>query len=129
MRDALSMSRLQGLRDLQGDGERLLCGQRSMAKPLRESFAFDEFQNEESPVSAFSQIVNGRHMRMIELRNNSRFTLETTEPLGVARKLFGKDLDGYVALQLQIARAIHLTHASGAQRSEDFECAQSGSWV
>ena len=43
-----------------------------------------------------------------------RFAREPREPFGIAGERVGQDLDRDVAIELRIARAIHLAHAAGA---------------
>ena len=50
-----------------------------------------------------------------------RFLQEARDAIGIAADRLGQDLDRDVALQLRIARAIHLAHAAGADRVEDLE--------
>src|SRR5262249_43464287 len=46
------------------------------------------------------------------------FLLEARQALGITCGSGGKDLDGHVALQPRVPRAIDLAHASGAQRGQ-----------
>ena len=43
----------------------------------------------------------------------------TGRAFGIGGENFGQDFDRDVAIQLRVVRAIHLTHASGAERSKD----------
>jgi len=42
------------------------------------------------------------------------------EPIGILRESLGQDLDRHLALQVRIARAIHLAHPAGAKGGQDF---------
>ena len=44
--------------------------------------------------------------------------LEARERGGVRREALGKDFDRDVAVELRVARAVDLSHASGAERPE-----------
>ena len=59
-------------------------------------------------------------MGMIKAGNNFGFTFETLAAGGIVREIRGKNLDGNNALQARIPCPIHLAHATGAQRREDF---------
>ena len=63
---------------------------------------------------------------MIQRREHLRFALEARQAIGIARERFGQDFDRDVAIQLRIARAIHLAHAAGADLAGDFIWAESG---
>ena len=57
---------------------------------------------------------------MIQRREGLGFAREPCEPVGVARERVGQDFDRDVAIELRIARAIHLAHAAGTNGGEDF---------
>ena len=44
----------------------------------------------------------------------------------IAGEGFGQDLERDVAIQLRVARAIHLAHAARAERGKDFVRAEAG---
>ena len=50
---------------------------------------------------------------MVQRREQFRLALKAGDAIGIAADGLGKDLEGDVALQLRIARAIHLAHAAG----------------
>ena len=56
---------------------------------------------------------------MVERGEHLRFALEPGESFGVAGEGVRQDLDRDVAIQLGIARAIHLAHAAGPHGGED----------
>ena len=57
---------------------------------------------------------------MRERSDGLRFALEAGAPLRVVRERRRQDLDGDVAAQPRVFRAIHLAHAAGADRGDDF---------
>jgi hypothetical protein len=65
-----------------------------------------------------------RDMRMIEGGEHPRLALEARQPVGVCGKQIGQDLDRDVALKPGVVRAIHFSHASGADSRNDLVCAQ-----
>ena len=70
-------------------------------------------------------------MGMIERGEDFGLALKPREAFAVSRYRFGQHLDRDVALELRIARAIHLTHAAHAERGDDFVRAKaraSGQW-
>ena len=54
------------------------------------------------------------------------FAVETCEPFGVRCDRLGQHLDRHVAIQICVARAIHLAHATDPKGREDFVRAKSG---
>jgi len=56
---------------------------------------------------------------MVERGERSGFLLEPPELFGVVREGCGQDLQGNVAVELDVTGAIDLTHAPGAYRSGD----------
>ena len=50
---------------------------------------------------------------MRERGHGQRFALEPRQPIGIGGKRLGQHLDGDVALQLGIARAVHVAHPAG----------------
>ena len=63
---------------------------------------------------------------MIQRRERLRFAREPREAIGIVREGVGQDLDRDVAIQLRVARAIHLAHAAVADRRGDFVDAETG---
>ena len=64
--------------------------------------------------------VDDGDVRMIQRREGLGFAREPGEPVGVAREEIGQDFDRDVAIELRIARAIHLAHAPGPEGGKDF---------
>ena len=65
---------------------------------------------------------------MIQRGEDLRFALEAGEAIGIAGEGIRQNLERDVAIQLRIARAIHLAHAAGAKGREDFVRAEAGAW-
>jgi len=57
---------------------------------------------------------------MIQRSQHLRFALKPGKPLGIVRKSFRQDLDGHIAPQLGVLRAVHLAHPACANGREDF---------
>src|SRR5713226_4785861 len=126
MDDPLLVRRLEGLRDLAGDGHRLVDRDRSTGDPLRQILALDEFHHERGDATAFFEAMNTADVRVIQRRERFRFTLKAGDPLGVRDERVRQDLDRHVAIQLRVARFIDLAHAAGPKGREDLVWAESG---
>src|SRR5205823_4543460 len=64
--------------------------------------------------------IDGRDVGMIERGQRLRFAFEAGHAGGIFGEGRGQDLDGDVARELRIARAIYLAHPAGAERGDDF---------
>ena len=87
---------------------------------LGERIALDQLEDEKFRCSRFPQFVNGRYVGVIQGGDGSSFAMESGDPLRVARKLFGQDLDGHVALQLRVAGPVDFAHPAAAEHAGDF---------
>ena len=65
-------------------------------------------------------------VRMAQGREQPRLALEAGQAFRVLSDRFGQDLDRHFAAERAVERAVHLTHAAGAQRSDDFVRAETG---
>jgi hypothetical protein len=63
---------------------------------------------------------------MIQRRKRMRLAREPREALRIVRQLLGKNLEGNLAVQLRVAGAIHLAHASRTDEGNDFVGAEPG---
>lgn len=64
---------------------------------------------------------------MRERRDGAGLPLEPRERVDVLRQVFGEHLDGDLAAEAQIPRAIDLTHSAGAQRRENLVAVEKSS--
>ena len=65
---------------------------------------------------------------MIERGGRARFLLEPAQPIGVTGERRRQDLDGDVAAEPRVARAIDLAHAARTDGVDDFVGAKARSW-
>jgi len=63
---------------------------------------------------------------MIQGRCGIGFQLEAVQALRIGRERCRQDLDGHVAFEPRIARAIHLAHAAGADGGHDLVRSKAG---
>jgi peroxiredoxin len=88
---------------------------------------FHQFHHQRADSAIFFEPVDRRNIRMIERCQHLRLALQSRQSIGVVEERRGKRLDGDVAIQSRIARAIDFAHAAGAQRSGDLIGAESSS--
>ena len=60
-----------------------------------------------------------RNVRMVQRREDLRFTLKPRQAIRIGDECVRKDLERHIALQLGVVRAVHLAHATSAQRADD----------
>jgi hypothetical protein len=59
-------------------------------------------------------------VRVVQRGKRLRLAFEAHQPIGIGRERLGQDFQRDVAIELRIARAIHLTHAACAEAAGDF---------
>ena len=99
-----------------------------------EIVALDQFHHERVDVRGlilFDDAVDLRDVRVVERGQRLRFAREARDAIRIVREHVGQDLDRDVAVQLRIARAIHLAHSAFAQLGDDLvraEVCRASSW-
>jgi hypothetical protein len=119
MHDAALVRRLDRFRDLPGDRQRLVEGERACAQPLLERRPVDELEDEREDAVRLLDAVDRRDVRVVERGEQLRLALEAGEPLRVGANRLRQHLDRHLAPQARVARAVDLTHPPGAEGSED----------
>ena len=114
--DPRRMACFERLRDLLRDRDGLIDRDRTLLDPLRQCRTFDQFQDQ----SVLLKAVNARDIRMVQRREELRFSLESRDALFIGGELVRQHLDGYVAVELRVASAIDLAHPTLADRGDDF---------
>ena len=61
-----------------------------------------------------------RNQRMIERREHLGSAFKPRQPIRIVHNRVGKDLDGNLAVEPGITRAVDLAHATRAERADDF---------
>ena len=125
MHHAARVRRREAARDLPRVLGGLPRGKGAALEPLRQRLPLEDFGDDEGGVGLDADVVDRKDVGMIQPARGARLLFEPAPAHGVAGELRGKHLEGDVALQLRIARAIHLSHASCAKGAEDLETAES----
>ena len=120
MDDPLLVRRREPARDGDGIVDRLAHRQRPGRQPLPERLPFEQLRDDERRASFGADVVDREDVRMVQRRGGACFLLEAVQRSGSAEKDDGQHLDRDVASEPRVARAIHLAHAAGAERGEDF---------
>ena len=66
-----------------------------------------------------ADVVHREDVGMAQRGGGARFLLESPHPVGIGRERGGNDLDGDIASEARIVRAIHLAHAARADQLDD----------
>jgi hypothetical protein len=117
---------VKGFGDLLRDRQGVVEPNRATRNPLREIVALDQLHDERPDTVGVVEPVDAGDVRMIQRGEGLRFTLEAREPVRVLRERLGQNLDGDVAIQLRVARAVDLAHPAFADRRSDFIGAETG---
>jgi hypothetical protein len=117
--DAVLMRRLQRLRDLLRDRQRLIERDRTARNALRQIVPFDQFHHERGAAAALFEAVDARDVGMVQGPQRARLAPEARQSLRIARELGRQCLDGNIAAKPLVVRPIHLAHPASAQQGED----------
>ena len=128
MDDALPVRGFQGFRDLPGSWQGLVERNRAPRETLGQVFALDQFHDERFGGVALFHPMDMGDVRMIQRGERLRFACEPREAVGIVGEGVREDLEGHVAIEPRIARAVHFAHPAGTQRGEDLVRAEASTW-
>ena len=120
MHDALTMSFVERIDDLNAIAQDLLDRKRPLQQTISECLAFQIFHDEKIRAVLVADIVERADVRMIQTRHGVRFALHALPQLCIANQIGAQDFDGYITTEFGIARQIHLTHTARAELRADF---------
>ena len=118
--DALFVRGFERVGDLAGDGESLVNRNGSRRDTFGERGPVDEFHHQRSDTAGFLKAVNSGDIGMVQRCQRLRFALEAGHAVGVLSESSGQYLDGHLAMQPGVLRAVDLTHSARADGREDF---------
>src|ERR1700732_874777 len=81
--------------------------------------SLDQFHGEKVAAVGFVHRIQRYNIRMVECGDRASLALEPGQSFGIAGNIRRQDLERYVAPQLRIGRAIHLTHSARANCGVD----------
>src|SRR3954452_22379032 len=113
MDDALRVRGREALGDLSGVLRCALRGERACLERLSQRLSLEQLHDGEVPARGFAEIVNGEDVRVGERGDSEGFALEPRAGIGVGGERWRKDFNGDVAIQLGVAGAVDLAHATG----------------
>ena len=119
MDDPFLVGRFERLRDLLGDRQCFVEGDGSLRDAISKRRPVDELHDEGRCPRRIIEAVNLGDVRMIQRREDLRFTLEAGEAVMVGGDVRRQHLNGHIAVQAAIAGAVHLPHAAAANERDD----------
>ena len=119
MDNALRMSGLQRISDLDAQIEHRLDLQWLATNPVPQSLAFEQLHRYEGSSINLVDFIDGADVRVVQRGRSFGFSLKTTESLPSVGEFLRQELQGGVATELEVFRLVHDTHASGAYLAED----------
>ena len=94
-------------------------GEPALGDHAVEGLALDELHGEEVDAVRLLDRVDGDDAGVVEGGEGLGLALEALEPLRVGGHLGRQHLEGHVAPELRVGRAVHLAHPAGADRGGD----------
>src|SRR5262249_22718115 len=85
----------------------------------RERRSVDELQHQGLDATGLLEAVDLGDVQMVQRGEYASLTTEPRQPIGIGRERRRQDLQRDVTIELQIARAIDLAHAAGAELRGD----------
>ena len=99
-----------------------------MSDAIGERWTLNQLEDERVRRSAILKAINVTDVRMAERCKHLGFMTETRETFVIVRECLRKDLERDVSIELGVAGAIHLTHATGAEQRDHFKWADQRAW-
>ena len=119
MHHVVSMCRIESVRDLNPDLQRLVDRQRAFLQPVGERLTVEQLHHEERRAVVLSYVMERADMRVRQLRDGSRFPVQPVFELRVPSERGAQDLDGDGPVEPRVARLVDFAHAPRAERRED----------
>ena len=118
MNDPASVGGGQPVADLDGNFHGATYRKGSSFQPLPQRLALEQLEYDEGRAVLRAHVVQGEDVGVVEGRDGSGLVLEAAEAVRVRGAVGGYDLDGDIAAETGVARAVHLAHPSGTQEGE-----------
>ena len=115
MHDAVPVRRLQRRGDLRTELERFLDGERPALQPGSQLLTVEQLHDERGLAVDFWQVVQRRHVRVVQPGEQARLAAEARQPLGVFGHGARDRLQGDGPVEPRVACAPHLAHAAATE--------------
>jgi hypothetical protein len=108
----LPVCRFVCVRDLPGDRHGLFEAERAACDAIGERRTVDVLERERADPGCLFETVDAGNMRVIERRQELRLALEASDSFWVVRESSRQYFERCLPVEMNIARAIYLTHAA-----------------
>ena len=115
--DAAIVGVLQRFAEGRNDGERLLLWKSPLVEHLAEIGAVDEFHDDPGEALRLAEVVDGDDPGVHEASQGLELLAGSVRPAHHLRRRGQEDLDGDLAVEVDLAGAEHGTHAAAAEAS------------
>ena len=105
----------------------LVWGEDADAQPRAQRLAVEELHHGKGHSLLYAEVMDGQDIGMRERRNGLGLSLESGHRRRVVCDLGWQHLDRHLAVELHVARPVHLAHTARADRSENLVVAEAGS--
>ena len=128
MDDPFLMSSLEPLCNLDEQRDRFVYSNATLRNSFCQRLAFHQFHDDERlPVVLFETIERG-DVRVVDLSEESGFSLESFQSIFVSCEFFGKHFDSDVTSESCIAGSVDFSHSTRTDSLDDFVLAELGAW-
>ncbi len=111
---------------LDGEPQQFVGVEPAPRDQLHQRSPFHQFHRQEADVPDLLDRVDGDDVRVVECGDGLRFAFEALAAIGVTGETRRQDFQRHRPAEPQIAGAVDLPHASGAERRVDFVRSDSG---
>src|SRR5580693_2926863 len=114
MNDALRVSSIECVRNLDGQRQQDLGIQRLPRDAVFQRHAVEIFHHDEGLTILLIDLVNSADVRVIQGGGGFGLALETAQSLGILGYIIGQKLEGYKTAELDVLSFVDDAHASAA---------------
>src|SRR5581483_449374 len=119
MDDAAGVGGIERVGNLDGDAQQLIQLHGAAGDSVVERVPFQQLHGDEMPAVSMPDLKDGADVLVIERGRRAGLHLEAFQGLGSTGKIFGKELQGHAAPQVEVFSLIHHAHPAGAQLSKN----------
>jgi len=124
--DSAPVRRIERAGDLDADPQGLVDRQRAFAQPIRQRLALEELHDQVVGSVLVAHVVKRANVRMRELRDRLRLTLEALPQLRRGGHVRRQNFDRDIAAEPRVLRLVDLPHPSRTDGREDLVGAEAG---
>ena len=115
MDDALGVSAVERVRDLDGEIEETIERHGLAVDHALEGLALEQFHGDEVAATLLADLVDGADARMIEGRGGASLALKALEGGRIFFRFGRQEFESDVAAEVEVFGLVHNTHAAAAQ--------------